>query len=178
MKTHLFTYYKYFPYYTYIVSVSAKQGIWEILLLYKYHCVKSARIQSFSGPHFPAFGLNTQRCSASLRVQSECGKIRTRKTLNTGTFLTVYVFLYLRFMSMSTCKIMKSLCHYEQPSVVHNKVEYRFYSTLSLTQAVVFAIFSQKMGVICYDYMLTTMGIYLIRKISLDMPPDRHFTWI
>ena len=118
-------------------------------------------IWSFYGPYFP-----------------ECGKIRTRKTLNTGTFLTVYVFLYLRFMSMSTCKIMKSLCHYEQPSVVHNKVKYRFYSTLSLTQAVVFAIFSQKMGVICYDYMLTTMGIYLIRKISVDMPPDRHFTWI
>ena len=45
MKTHLFTYYKYFPYYTYIASVSAKQGIWEILLLYKYHCVKSVYLE-------------------------------------------------------------------------------------------------------------------------------------
>ena len=26
------------------------------------HCVKSVRIWSFSGPHFPAFGLNTERC--------------------------------------------------------------------------------------------------------------------
>ena len=25
------------------------------------HCVKSAHIRSFSGPHFPAFGLNTER---------------------------------------------------------------------------------------------------------------------
>ena len=25
------------------------------------HCVKIARIQSFSGPRFPAFGLNTDR---------------------------------------------------------------------------------------------------------------------
>ena len=25
------------------------------------HCVKSVRIMSYSGPHFPAFGLNTER---------------------------------------------------------------------------------------------------------------------
>ena len=25
------------------------------------HCVKSVRIQSFSGPYFPAFGLNTRK---------------------------------------------------------------------------------------------------------------------
>ena len=25
------------------------------------HCVKSVRIRSYSGPHFPAFGLNTER---------------------------------------------------------------------------------------------------------------------
>ena len=25
------------------------------------HCVKCARIQSYSGPHFPEFGLNTER---------------------------------------------------------------------------------------------------------------------
>ena len=33
----------------------------------------------FSGPYFLAFGLNTERYSISLRIQSECGKIRTRK---------------------------------------------------------------------------------------------------
>ena len=33
----------------------------------------------FSGPYFPAFGLNTKRYSVSLRIQSECGNIRTRK---------------------------------------------------------------------------------------------------
>ena len=25
------------------------------------HCMKSVRIRSFSGPYFPAFGLNTER---------------------------------------------------------------------------------------------------------------------
>ena len=33
----------------------------------------------FSGPYFPAFGLNTERYGVSLRIQSECGKIRTGK---------------------------------------------------------------------------------------------------
>ena len=55
------------------------------------HCMKSARIQSYSGPYFPAFGLNTERYSVSLRIQSECGKIRTRTTPNTATFYTVNV---------------------------------------------------------------------------------------
>ena len=42
------------------------------------HCMKSVRIRSYSGPHFPAFGLNTKKYSVSLRIQSECGKMRTR----------------------------------------------------------------------------------------------------
>ena len=32
------------------------------------HCVKNARIRNFSGPHFPAFGLNTERYGLSLRI--------------------------------------------------------------------------------------------------------------
>ena len=44
------------------------------------HCVSSIRIRSFSGPYFQAFKLNTERYGVSLGIQSECGKIRTRKT--------------------------------------------------------------------------------------------------
>ena len=50
------------------------------------HCMKSVGIRSFSGPYFPAFGLNTGRYGVFLRTQSECRKIGTRKTLNTDTF--------------------------------------------------------------------------------------------
>ena len=32
------------------------------------HYVKSVRIRSYTGPHFPAFGLNTERYSVSLRI--------------------------------------------------------------------------------------------------------------
>ena len=53
------------------------------------HCVKSVRVQGYSGQHFPAFGLNTERYRVSLRIQSECGKIRTRITPNTDTFHAV-----------------------------------------------------------------------------------------
>ena len=53
------------------------------------HCVKSVRIRSFSDPYFPRFKLITGRYSISLRIQSESGKMRTRKTPNTDTFHAV-----------------------------------------------------------------------------------------
>ena len=40
-------------------------------ILENIHCVKSVPIQSYSGPHFPVFGLNTERYGVSLRVQYE-----------------------------------------------------------------------------------------------------------
>ena len=54
-------------------------------------CVKSVRIQSYSGPFFPAFALNTERQGISLRIQSECGKIWTRIIPNTDTFYAMVV---------------------------------------------------------------------------------------
>ena len=51
--------------------------------------MKCLRIWSFSGPYFPIFGLNTEKYSVSLGNQSECEKIRTRKTPNTDTFHAV-----------------------------------------------------------------------------------------
>ena len=54
-------------------------GAW----LQNIHCVKSVRIWSYSGPHFPAFGLNTERYCPN------AGKMQTRITPNTGTFYIV-----------------------------------------------------------------------------------------
>ena len=61
---------------------------WSLSILPE-NCVKCVCILSFSGPYFPAFGLNTGRYSVSFRLQSECRKIRTRKTPNTVIFHTV-----------------------------------------------------------------------------------------
>ena len=58
---------------------------------YRGHCVKGVRNRSYSGPFLPAFGLNTERCSVSLRIKSECGRIRARITPNKDTFYVVGV---------------------------------------------------------------------------------------
>ena len=55
------------------------------------HYVEGVRIRSFSGPYFPAFGLNTERYTVSLRIQSEYRKIQTRITPNTDTFYAVLI---------------------------------------------------------------------------------------
>ena len=60
---------------------------------YKYYCVKSVFIWSYSGPYFPACGLNMERYEISLRIQSKCVELRTRITINTNTFHAVYVYL-------------------------------------------------------------------------------------
>ena len=41
---------------------------------------KVSKYGNFSGPYFPAFGLNTERYFVSLHIQSKFKKIRTRKT--------------------------------------------------------------------------------------------------
>ena len=51
-----------------------------------FRCVKGALIRSFSSPYFHAFRLNTERYGVTLRIQFECGKIRTRKTPNMDAF--------------------------------------------------------------------------------------------
>ena len=45
---------------------------------------KVSKYEVFSGPHLPTFGRNTER--VSLRIQSECKKIRIRKNFVFGHF--------------------------------------------------------------------------------------------
>ena len=47
---------------------------------------KVSKYRVFSGPYITAFELNTERYSLSLRIQSECGKIRNRKSSVLGDF--------------------------------------------------------------------------------------------
>ena len=63
-------------------------------LFAKMHCIKSVLIRSFSGPYFPAFGLNTDIYFVNLRTQYESGKVRTRKTPSTDTFHAVRINCY------------------------------------------------------------------------------------
>ena len=62
-----------------------------LLFFNTLQCVESVRLQISSGLHVLAFGLNAEIYRANLRIQSERGKIRTRKTHNTDIF---YAALY------------------------------------------------------------------------------------
>ena len=54
------------------------------------HCVKSVRIRSYSGPHFPAFGLNTQY-SVRMRENADQNNSEYRHCLR-----SVYITFKLR----------------------------------------------------------------------------------
>ena len=89
-------------------------------VLYRNNCVKSVRIRSCSRPHFPAFGPNTERYRVSLRIQSKCGKMRTRITPNTDTFCAVQVkFCRQRFIENSV-KHLRWKDFQKKLKVVHN----------------------------------------------------------
>ena len=55
-------------------------------------CVISVCIRCYSGPHIPSFGLNTERYSVSLPIQSQCGKMRIGITPDTDTFYIAKLF--------------------------------------------------------------------------------------
>ena len=74
----------------------------------QFHCMKSVHIRSFSSPYFTAFGLITERYGASLRIQSECRKIRTRKTPNTDNFHGAHIKQIIQ-ISWSETKVIPQL---------------------------------------------------------------------
>ena len=55
-------------------------------------CVKNFCIRSYSGPYFPAFGMNTEKYCVSLPIQSEFWKIGIRITPNMDTLYAVKTF--------------------------------------------------------------------------------------
>ena len=72
-------------------AIDSFKFIWEFLMLWlDRHCVKSFYIRNFSGPYFPAFGLNTPYLSVLIRMQenmdqknSECGHFYAVHNFNT-----------------------------------------------------------------------------------------------
>ena len=61
---------------------------------------KVSKYGVFSGPYFSAFGQNTERYSGSLRIRSECGKIRTRKKIRSWTFFMQCAALIIRLFGL------------------------------------------------------------------------------
>ena len=64
----------------------------------------------FSSPYFLVLGLNTVRYSVSLRIQLECGKIRTRKNSVFGHFSpSVVVWEIYKTLNKLNTKFMRDL---------------------------------------------------------------------
>ena len=58
-----------------------------------FNMVKVSKYGAFSSPYFPVFGLNTVIYGVNFPIQSEYGKIRTRKTPYLDTFhAVIYTF--------------------------------------------------------------------------------------
>ena len=64
-----------------------------------YTAWKVAKYGVYPGPYFPAFGLNTEKYFVSFRIQSECGKIRTRKNSVFGQLSRSVIFSSLSKIS-------------------------------------------------------------------------------
>ena len=100
-------------------------------ILWQSDCVKSVRIRSFSGPYFPAFWLNMEIYGVNLRIKHECGKVRTRKTLNTDTFHAVSAFEVFPTLPrgvLGLCQIsMIELCCKNSDQLHHRCLKLSYY---------------------------------------------------
>ena len=68
------------------------KALWKAIMVrstLKYPLRKKCPYSGYTGPYYPAFGLITERYSLYLRIQIECGKIRTKTTPNMDTFYAV-----------------------------------------------------------------------------------------
>ena len=119
------------------------------MLLWKrcnVHCVKSVQIRSFSGPYFPAFGLNTEGVSPS--IQSECRKISTRKNSVFGHFSR-------SGSSVPHCwtKYLQTFSSFNPISRHHNSNGTRLLSAIFLNQKIL------RKSLKCLEFMGTTRPI-------------------
>ena len=83
---------------------------------------KKCLIRVFSWLYFPAFELNTERYGISLRIQSKCGKIRTKKTPNMDTFHAAVSTLH-SFIKLIRSHRMKIFCEKDGIKTLQNLQE-------------------------------------------------------
>ena len=85
---------------------------------------KVSKYGVFPSPYFPAFGLDTERYGVSLRIKSECGKIRSRKIPYLDTFHAVKKHTHhFNSLKITFHNITKVIMTYFHISVVVNDVE-------------------------------------------------------
>ena len=77
-------------------------GIFIRALLFRFQCVKSVSIRSFSGPYFLAFRLNRNWYRVSFRILLKRRKIRTRKLRIRAFSVSAQVSDFVYFFRLGT----------------------------------------------------------------------------
>ena len=92
-----------------------------MLAIYKSwnHCVKSVRIWNYSSPHFPTFGLNTERYFVSLLIlrmwentdqnNSEYGHFLRSELISNAQNFTVFILLKIGYKNIKRTTALSSL---------------------------------------------------------------------
>ena len=73
------------------------------------HCVKSARIWSFSGPYFPAFGLNIERYFSDILTSL----FPEHATLSCSAFLGWRLYFHLSYLNLFDKQYLQSHCYWQ-----------------------------------------------------------------
>ena len=132
----------------------------------------------FSGPYFPTFGLNTERYEVSLRIQSKCGKIQTRRNFAFGHFsrsvslnnniVGQYVILGWYFVTFyqTLCESIYycTRCHHE--SIVFGKVTGHYGYVEILDSLMILLLFS-------FGIIVSSVSIFLHFLLNLTL---EHFS--
>ena len=93
-----------------------------------YTAWKVSKYGVFSGLYFPAFRLNTERYSVSLRIQSKCRKMRTRRNSLFGHFSHSFILMFRTILPSSAMLSRKlsyiMLTRFEQswPGISNNQL--------------------------------------------------------
>ena len=83
-------------------SVNILLSIWHFLWIIKtFHCLKNVRIRNFSGPYFPAFGLNLHAVSMFLIWQFYDNKISIHRAISViYCRKRIYLFFFFTLFGM------------------------------------------------------------------------------
>ena len=84
-------------------SVNILLSIWHFLWIIKtFHCLKNVRIRNFSGPYFPAFGLNLHAVSMFLIWQFYDNKISIHRAISV-IYCRKRIYLFFFFLLFLEC---------------------------------------------------------------------------
>ena len=131
------------------------------------HCVKSARIRSYSGPYFPAFGQNTERYSVSLRIQSKMRESTDQNNSEYGHFLCIVIHWFWLLIHW----LMSTYTH-----ITYTMITYALSHTLHIQWLLIHLIPTNQITLTCSKSKIETMEkrFETCSNLTIKTPERRH----